>query len=182
MSFFEELKRRNIFKVAIAYVVVGWLLLQVSEILVPALYLPNWVLTATAFFLFIGFLPAMIFAWAFELTPEGLRNISQDELQTISTSRDSKGIMRTYKGTGYSQVVRFETADGQQAIYETNYTSSASYDAGETFTIFYRAEDPGDARLFVFERFFLVPLILCFMGFLTWGAAWLIAKLFRSIA
>ena len=60
MSIVEELKRRNVFKVAFAYVVVGWLLLQVSEILVPALHLPNWVLTATVFFLFIGFLPAMI--------------------------------------------------------------------------------------------------------------------------
>ena len=77
MSIVEELKRRNVFKVAFAYVVVGWLLLQVSEILVPALHLPNWVLTATVFFLFIGFLPAMIFAWAFEMTPEGFRKESE---------------------------------------------------------------------------------------------------------
>ena len=85
MSFFEELKRRNVFRVAVDYVVVGWLLLQVSEILVPALHLPNWVLTATAFFLFIGFLPAMIFAWAFELTPEGLKKESEvDRSESIT--------------------------------------------------------------------------------------------------
>jgi len=53
--------------------VVGWLILQVAEILVPALRLPDWVLTATLYFLVIGFLPALIFAWAFELTPEGLK-------------------------------------------------------------------------------------------------------------
>ena len=73
MSIIGELKRRNVFKVAVAYVVVGWLILQVSEILVPALRLPDWVLTATLYFLIVGFFPAVIFAWAFELTPEGIK-------------------------------------------------------------------------------------------------------------
>jgi hypothetical protein len=63
----------NVVKVAIAYIVASWLLLQVSDVLVPALYLPEWVHTVTAYFLIIGFLPALIFAWAFELTPEGLK-------------------------------------------------------------------------------------------------------------
>ena len=73
MSFFKELRRRNVVKVAIAYLVVSWLLLQVSDVLVPALHLPDWVQTATTYFLFIGFLPALLFAWAFEMTPEGLK-------------------------------------------------------------------------------------------------------------
>ena len=73
MNLFAELKRRNVFRVGIAYIVVAWLILQVSEILVPALRLPDWVLTATLYFLIIGFFPALVFAWAFEMTPEGLK-------------------------------------------------------------------------------------------------------------
>jgi len=73
MSFFAELKRRNVFKVAAAYIIVGWLLLQVSDTLVPALYLPEWFHSGVAFLLIIGFPIAVIFAWAFEMTPEGLR-------------------------------------------------------------------------------------------------------------
>jgi len=73
MSFFSELKRRNVFRVAIAYGIVAWLLLQVSDTLVPALHLPEWFNSGVAFVLIIGFPIAMIFAWAFELTPEGLK-------------------------------------------------------------------------------------------------------------
>jgi len=90
MSLFAELKRRNVFRVGVAYIVVGWLIMQVAEILVPALRLPEWVLTATVYFLFIGFLPAVVFAWAFELTPEGLkreRNVAPGESITHLTGR-----------------------------------------------------------------------------------------------
>jgi TolB-like protein len=73
MSFFAELKRRNVIKVAAAYVIVGWLLLQVSDTLVPALHLPGWFHSGVAFILIIGFPIALIFAWAFEMTPEGIR-------------------------------------------------------------------------------------------------------------
>lgn len=82
MSFFDELKRRNVFKVAAAYLLVGWLIMQISDVMVPTLRLPEWVQTATAYFLIIGFLPAIVFAWAFELTPEGLRretSVADDE-------------------------------------------------------------------------------------------------------
>ena len=73
MSFFEELKRRNVLRVAFAYVVVAWLLLQVSDTLVPALRLPEWFHSGVAFLLILGFPIALIFAWAFELTPDGLK-------------------------------------------------------------------------------------------------------------
>jgi len=73
MSFFDELKRRNVFRVAAAYTVAGWLLVQVADIFVPALHLPEWITTALAFFLLIGFPIALFFAWAFELTPEGIK-------------------------------------------------------------------------------------------------------------
>jgi len=73
MSFFNELKRRNVFKVAAAYVIVSWLLLQISDTLVPALRLPVWFLSGVAFLLIIGFPIALVFAWAFDMTPDGLK-------------------------------------------------------------------------------------------------------------
>ena len=70
---FHELKRRNVFRVAIAYVVVTWLLLQVVDILVPMLTLPEWVDRLVFLLLIIGFPIALLFAWAFEMTPEGVK-------------------------------------------------------------------------------------------------------------
>ena len=70
---FEELKRRNVFRVAFAYVIVAWLVLQIGDTLAPALLLPEWAISLVAFFLILGFPIAMFFAWAFELTPEGIR-------------------------------------------------------------------------------------------------------------
>jgi TolB-like protein/Tfp pilus assembly protein PilF len=73
MNILSELKRRNVFKVAAAYIIVGWLILQVSDTLVPALHLPEWFHSGVAFILIIGFPLALVFAWAFEMTPEGLK-------------------------------------------------------------------------------------------------------------
>jgi len=91
MSLFEELKRRNVFKVAVAYIIVAWLLLQVSDTLVPALHLPEWFNSGVAFVLIIGFPIAMIFAWAFEMTPEGLKKEKDvDRSQSIVTNTGKK--------------------------------------------------------------------------------------------
>jgi len=73
LTFFHELKRRNVFKVAGVYVLVAWLLLQISDTLVPALHLPEWFHSGVAFVLILGFPLALIFAWAFEMTPDGLK-------------------------------------------------------------------------------------------------------------
>jgi len=82
VSFFNELKRRNVFKVAAAYAIVGWLIMQAGEVMAPALRLPDWINSALAFFLILGFPLAMLFAWAFELTPEGIKKdkgVDQDQ-------------------------------------------------------------------------------------------------------
>ncbi len=73
MSFVEELKRRNVFRVAIAYVIIAWLILQVGDTLAPALHLPESVNTVLAFFVILGFPLAIFLAWAYEITPEGLK-------------------------------------------------------------------------------------------------------------
>ncbi|MDX1406224.1 MAG: tetratricopeptide repeat protein [Woeseiaceae bacterium] len=73
MSFFEELKRRNVFRVAIAYLIAAWLVLQVTDIVVPILELPDAVSKAVLLFIAVGFVISVILAWAYELTPEGVK-------------------------------------------------------------------------------------------------------------
>ncbi len=79
--FFAELKRRNVYKVAITYAVVGWLLIQAASILLPTFEAPTWVMKVFVVFLVFGFVISVIISWAFEATPEGLKrteNISPD--------------------------------------------------------------------------------------------------------
>jgi len=72
-SFFAELKRRNVYKVAVAYAVVAWLLMQIASQIFPFFEIPNWTVRLVVLLLIIGFPIAVIIAWAFELTPEGLK-------------------------------------------------------------------------------------------------------------
>jgi TolB-like protein len=71
--FFGELKRRNVYKVAVAYAVVGWLLIQVATQVFPFLEISNWAIRLVIFVTALGFPVAVIIAWAFELTPEGVK-------------------------------------------------------------------------------------------------------------
>ena len=72
-NFFAELKRRNVYKVAVAYAVVGWLLVQVATQVFPFFEIPNWAVRLVVLAIVIGFPIALVIAWAFELTPEGLK-------------------------------------------------------------------------------------------------------------
>ncbi len=89
-SFWGELKRRNVVRVAIAYAVVAWLSIEVSATTFPMLKLPEWAATLVTVLLLIGFPVAIIFAWAFELTPEGLKkekDVDRSESITHITGR-----------------------------------------------------------------------------------------------
>ena len=91
MNFFEELKRRNVFRVGIAYGVASWLLLQLSDVLAPLLSLPPSAQRFVLFALLIGFIPALIFAWAFEMTPEGIKKEKDvDRSQSIAPQTGRK--------------------------------------------------------------------------------------------
>jgi TolB-like protein/Tfp pilus assembly protein PilF len=80
-NFFAELKRRHVYRVAIAYAVVAWLLMQVASQIFPFFEIPNWAVRLVVLLLVIGFPVALILAWAFELTPEGLKRTEfADEL------------------------------------------------------------------------------------------------------
>src|SRR6476659_5416246 len=72
-SFFAELKRRNVYKVAVAYAVVGWLVVQISSTVLPTFHAPEWVVQTLVVLVALGFPIALVMAWAFELTPEGLK-------------------------------------------------------------------------------------------------------------
>ena len=71
-NFFAELKRRNVYKVAVAYTIVGWLLVQVATQVFPFLEIPNWVVRLVIALVAIGFPIALVIAWAFEITPQGI--------------------------------------------------------------------------------------------------------------
>jgi TolB-like protein/Tfp pilus assembly protein PilF len=73
MSLFSELKRRNVFRVAIAYVIAAWLVLQVSELVLDAIEAPAWVLKALLLLAALGLPIVLLFSWAYELTPDGLK-------------------------------------------------------------------------------------------------------------
>jgi TolB-like protein len=72
-SFFSELKRRNVYKVAVAYAVVGWLVIQVATQVFPFLEIPNWIVRVVIALVAIGFPIVLVIAWAFEATPEGIK-------------------------------------------------------------------------------------------------------------
>src|SRR5437667_6531305 len=72
-NFFAELRRRNVYKVAVVYAIVGWLVMQIAATVVPALHLSDAITTAVVLLVVLGFPIALILAWAFELTPEGAK-------------------------------------------------------------------------------------------------------------
>ncbi|MDH3893375.1 MAG: hypothetical protein OES78_02345, partial [Chromatiales bacterium] len=76
-SFLTELKRRNVFRVGALYLVAGWLVLQVADVLAGLLGLPDWTLRFVAFLLMLGFPLALVFSWVYELTPEGIKRESE---------------------------------------------------------------------------------------------------------
>ena len=90
MSFIDELNRRNVLRVAIAYIVTAWLLLQVADVVLNNIEAPDWVFQAILLLVALGFPFALIFAWAFELTPEGLKRehkVDRSESITHITGR-----------------------------------------------------------------------------------------------
>src|SRR5262249_9848120 len=76
-SFFSELKRRNVYKVAVAYAVVSWLLIRIATQVFPCCEIPNWAVRLVILLLILEFQTALILPWAFEITPEGIKRESE---------------------------------------------------------------------------------------------------------
>ncbi len=90
MSLFNELKRRNVFKVATAYIVIAWLVMQVADIILNNIGAPGWVFQVILLLLGIGFLFSLFFAWAFEMTPDGIKkekDVDRGQSVTHQTGR-----------------------------------------------------------------------------------------------
>src|SRR5262245_31868984 len=93
---FAELKRRNVYKVAVAYAVVSWLLIQIATQVFPFFGIPNWAVRLVVLLLIIGFPVALILSWAYEITPEGIVRESEiDPAKSITRKTGRKIIAFT---------------------------------------------------------------------------------------
>ncbi len=88
LNLFAELKRRNVYKVAVAYAIVGWLLVQVATQVFPFLEIPNWAIRLVIALVAIGFPIALVIAWAFETTPEGIKRT--EDVDLIAAAKQPK--------------------------------------------------------------------------------------------
>jgi TolB-like protein/tetratricopeptide (TPR) repeat protein len=101
-SFFGELKRRNVYKVAVAYAIVGWLLVQIATQVFPFLEIPTWVVRSVIALVAIGFPIALVIAWAFEATPEGIKRTEDVDPSAARGSKKHAWIYITVIGAAFS--------------------------------------------------------------------------------
>ena len=107
-SFFSELKRRNVYKVAVAYAVVGWLIAQIATQIFPFLEIPNWIVRLVIVLIAIGFPIALVIAWAFEATPEGIkRTETADAMPATSEHKKHAWIYVVIAGAAISMALFF---------------------------------------------------------------------------
>ena len=91
MNIFDELNRRNVFRVGFAYAVVGWLVAQVADVALESFGAPDWVMKTLLFLILLGFVLALFIAWVYEMTPEGIKRESQvDRTQSVVQSTGRK--------------------------------------------------------------------------------------------
>src|SRR5213082_390709 len=101
-KFFTELKRRNVYKVAVAYAVVAWLLIQVATQVFPIFEIPNWASRLIVLAIIIGFPIALVIAWAFELTPQGLKRTEDVDLAAQGSRKSHAWIYIVIVGAAFS--------------------------------------------------------------------------------
>jgi TolB-like protein/Flp pilus assembly protein TadD len=134
LSLIKELKRRNVFKVAIAYIVMAWLVMQVADVILNNIEAPNWVFLVILLVLGIGFLLALFFAWAFEITSEGLKREHEvDRSQSIApqTSKKLNNLIVTFMALAlaYFAYDKFVLSDSREAVLVEATTQAISEQA-----------------------------------------------------
>jgi adenylate cyclase len=142
VSFFEELKRRNVVRVGIAYGVATWLLIQVTDIVFPRIGLPDSAVTLVIALLFIGFIPTLIIAWAFEMTPEGIKREKDVDRAESSTPKTAKkldkiiiaGLILVIFGMGVERAW-FAGNEKPTAQATTSTTETAVLDQAKTIAV-----------------------------------------------
>ena len=98
MSFFEELKRRNVVRVGLAYGIAGWVFLQVADLVLANIEAPSWVIKTLMLFVLLGFIAAVVIAWAYEITPEGIKRESEVDRSQSITGHTGKKLDRIIIG------------------------------------------------------------------------------------
>jgi len=140
LSFFAELKRRNVFRVAVAYTIVAWLVIQAADLAASNFLAPDWVMKMIITLLVLGLPISLIFAWAFELTPDGLRRESAVErgksmAQATASKLDRAIIIVLLASVGYFAYDKFVSKPTQTAVtVETTTAQAESADDVEEFT------------------------------------------------
>ncbi len=128
-NFFAELKRRNVYKVAVAYAVVGWLIAQIATQIFPFLEIPNWVVRFIIVLIAIGFPIALVIAWAFEATPEGIKRTEVADTMVAEGQKKHAWIYIVAIGAGISIALFFlgrYTAGSRAAVATPNELSAKS--------------------------------------------------------
>jgi len=120
LSLFNELKRRNVFKVGFAYIVMAWLVLQVADVILNNITAPDWVFRVILLLLGIGFLLALFFAWAYEMTPAGLKReseVDRSESITQQTGRKLNNLILLFMALalGYFAYDKYVRSGGNEA-------------------------------------------------------------------
>jgi len=130
-SFWSELKRRKVVRVAITYAVVAWLLIQIAATVFPQLGMPEWAPRMVTLFLLIGFPVALIIAWAFELSPDGIKTTEAANASNSDTE-DSKGHNRKRNGMAIAFAAGLPTlVFGSRAISERPQSKTIRWALGD---------------------------------------------------
>src|SRR5215471_6153497 len=128
-QFFAELKRRNVYKVAVAYIVAGWALAQGFAQVLPVFSVPNWVIQLIVLLIILGLPIALGLAWAFELTPEGLKRT--EDVDEATAARHKKRawiyvvIVGAFMSIGLFFLGRYTAAPAQHTVVDTSLKSIA---------------------------------------------------------
>jgi TolB-like protein len=145
-NFFSELKRRNVYKVAVAYAVIAWLLIQAASILFPTFEAPAWVMKAFVVIVAAGFVLALVIAWAFEMTPQGMKrteNVGPNEVIPQWSRRKFAALVITMAmlATG---LLLFKTIRSNTTASQVSAPSVPSQKSIAVLPLLNESGDPGD--------------------------------------
>ena len=130
-NFFAELKRRNVYKVAVAYAIVAWLLIQVATQVFPFFEIPNWAVRLVVLLVILGFPIALFLAWAFEITPEGIKRAEDVDLNQSITKHTGRKLIWTTVVLGViaAGLLVFQLSRSKSATTATGSPTSTSASA-----------------------------------------------------
>lgn len=146
MALVAELKRRNVFQVAAAYLVVGWLLTEVLTTILPTLGAPEWMSRAVILVFALGFIPAVVLSWVYELTPDGIKR--DHEVQGASSVTQSRGFSYSVIGIVIALVIVIAVLGAQNPLQDDTSNSEFISDASVAVLPFVNMSNDPDNEYF----------------------------------